>query len=132
MNIFYSSEKNIPLYQLKNLYDSVNWSSGKYPDKLTRAIANYSTVYTAWNGDTLVGLISVMDDGELNAYIHYLLVRPDYQRMGIGSTLVKMVKKQYYSYINLILVSYKSAVPFYMKLGFKGDNESQALYFTSQ
>ena len=45
---------------------------------------NYSTVYSAWDGEKLVGLISVMDDGIMTAHIHYLLVDPDYQYNGIG------------------------------------------------
>ncbi len=48
---------------------------------------NYSTVYSAWDGEKLVGLISVMDDGIMTAYIHYLLVDPDYQYNGIGKRI---------------------------------------------
>jgi len=74
--------------QLEDLFLSVEWSSGHYPDKLAIAMQNYETVYTAWNGDTLVGLISAMDDGIMTAYIHYLLVRPEYQGKGIGQQLI--------------------------------------------
>ena len=65
---------------------------------------NYSTVYSAWDGEKLVGLISVMDDGIMTAYIHYLLVDPDYQYNGIGKELIERVLKTYQS-LSLIHIS---------------------------
>ncbi len=47
-------------------------------------LKNFETVYTDWDNDKLIGLICAMDDGIMTAYIHYLLVNPDYQNMGIG------------------------------------------------
>ena len=49
---------------LKDLFLSVGWSSGHFPDKLAIAMKNFETVYSAWDGDELVGLISAMDDGK--------------------------------------------------------------------
>ena len=60
--------------ELQALFLSVDWSSGHFPDRLVIAMKNYETVYTAWDGDKLIGLISAMDDGGMNAYVHYLLV----------------------------------------------------------
>ena len=47
-------------------------------------------VITAWDGDKLVGLIRGLDDGEMVAFLHYLLVRPEYQGMGIAKHLLLM------------------------------------------
>ena len=44
---------------LESLFLSVEWSSGHYPDKLVVAMRNFKTVYTAWDGDILVGLIAL-------------------------------------------------------------------------
>ena len=52
---------------------------------------NFDTVFSAWDGGRLVGMICAMDDGVMNAYIHYLLVEPEYQGKGVGRTLVEMV-----------------------------------------
>ena len=79
--------------QLEDLFLSVEWSSGHYPDKLAVAMQNYETVFTAWDDDKLVGLISAMDDGIMTAYIHYLLVRPEYQGKGIGKQLLECAKE---------------------------------------
>ena len=82
-------EQQLSGKELEELFLSVEWSSGHYPDKLEIAMKNYPTVYTAWDGDKLVGLLSAMDDGVMTAYIHYLLVRPDYQGKGVGEQLLE-------------------------------------------
>ena len=64
------------LYIKTDLFLSVDWSSGHFPDKLVLAMKNFETVYSAWNNNELVGLICVMDDGVMTAYVHYLLVKP--------------------------------------------------------
>ena len=73
----------------------MEWSSGHYPGKLQAAIRHFETVYTAWDGDTLAGPVCAMDDGAMTAYIHYLLVRPEYQHTGIGTHLVELMKDRY-------------------------------------
>lgn len=82
MTITYKDTKEFNAQELQDLFLSVHWSSGYHPEKLVIAMQNYSTVYSAWDGEKLVGLISVMDDGIMTAYIHYLLVDPDYQYIG--------------------------------------------------
>ena len=78
--------------QLERLFLSVEWSSGHFPDKLVTAMKNLETVISAWDGNKLVGMICAMDDGIMTAYVHYLLVDPDYHGQTIGRTLVEMVK----------------------------------------
>ena len=98
---------------------SVAWSSGHYPDKLVIAMKNYETVYTAWDGKKLVGLICAMDDGIMTAYIHYLLVNPEYQHAGIGKKLVEKVKNTYKDYLRIVLVAYNDEIGFYESCGFE-------------
>ena len=87
--------------ELEHLFLSVNWSSGHFPDKLVVAMKNYETVFSAWDNDALVGLICAMDDGIMNAYVHYLLVNPAFQGQGIGRRLVDMVKDKYKGYLRM-------------------------------
>ena len=79
MDIGYRDTKDLNENDLKDLFLSVNWSSGHYPEKLALAMKNSGSVFTAWDGDRLIGLINALDDGIMTAYIHYLLVDPDYQ-----------------------------------------------------
>ena len=57
----------------------VRWVSGKYPDRPYRALMGSSTVFTAWDGDRLAGLVRVLDDSAMMAYMHYVVVDPAYQ-----------------------------------------------------
>ncbi len=105
--------------ELERLFLSVNWSSGHFPDKLVEAMKNYKAVYSAWDGDKLVGLICAMDDGIMNAYVHYLLVDPEYHGQSIGRILVEKTKEHYKDYMRICVIAYDTAVQFYEKCGFE-------------
>lgn len=118
--IEYSEEKIFTVEQVQKLFLSVGWVSGEYPTRLYKALMNSSTVISAWDGDRLVGLIRVLDDSELVAYMHYVLVHPDYHGQGIAGHMVELVKEKYknYLYIELMPEERKNAV-FYEKHGFQ-------------
>ena len=117
--------------ELERLFLSVNWSSGHFPDKLVAAMKNYETVFTAWDNDALVGLICAMDDGIMNAYVHYLLVDPAFQRRGIGRRLVDMVKDKYKDYMRVVVVAYDDELHFYENCGFEKKADASAMCITS-
>ena len=54
---------------------------------------NSSTVVTAWDGDRLAGLVRVLDDSEMVAYMHYVLVHPAYQGRGLLEKWWKWLRK---------------------------------------
>ena len=74
MGITYTDEKKFTKEQTQQLFRSVGWVSGKYPERLYKALMGSSTVFSAWDGDRLVGLVRVLDDTEMVAYMHYVLV----------------------------------------------------------
>ena len=118
-NITYKSTHDFTPEQLEELFLSVEWSSGHYPEKLALAMKNFKTVYSAWDNDKLVGMICAMDDGVMNAYIHYLLLRPEYQGKGIGKALTEMMKEHYKDYLRVIIIAYNEEAGFYENCGFK-------------
>ena len=61
MTITYTEEKKFTPQQVADLFLSVRWVVGKYPDRLHKALINSSRVISAWDGDRLVSLIRVMD-----------------------------------------------------------------------
>ena len=80
---------------------------------------NSSTVLTVWDNEKLVGLTRVLDDTEMLAQIHYVLVHPDYQGNGIAGKMVEYIKKKYKTYLYIeAMPEEKSNVPFYTKHGF--------------
>jgi GNAT superfamily N-acetyltransferase len=128
MNIEYTEVCVFSCETLQDLFLSVGWDSGKYPDKLVFAMKNYGTVFSAWDGDKLVGLIASMDDGVMTAYIHYLLVNPDYQHHGIGKRLIELTKENYRDFLTVVLIAYNMALPFYEICGFKKEDGAIPMY----
>ncbi|SMP55755.1 GNAT family N-acetyltransferase [Fibrobacter sp. UWB10] len=131
MNIEYKDIHDFSEQDLKNLFLSVEWSSGHFPDKLVIAMKNFKTVISAWDGDKLVGMICAMDDGIMNAYVHYLLVRPEYQGQSIGKELVERVKEIYKDYLRVVVVAYNEELAFYEHCGFKKADDASAMFITS-
>lgn len=129
--IRYKNVRDFDREELQDLFLSVDWASGDYPDKLVVAMRNYPMVCSAWDGNRLVGLVSVMDDSVMTAYVHYLLVRPEYQHRGIGRQLVERVKERYADYLRIVLVSYDAGTAFYESCGFRKAEGSVPMYLTT-
>ena len=130
MEIVYKNTHHFSKKQLQELFLSVEWSSGNFPEKLVTAMKNFDTVYSAWDGEELVGLISAMDDGIMNAYVHYLLVKPDYQLKGIGKGLVERVKNHYKDYLKIVVITLNENARFYEYCGFEKQEDKRALFIT--
>lgn len=122
--IVYSDKRDFSADDLVRLFQSVNWLSANYPDRLKKALDNCETVFTAWDDGKLVGLINAIDDGELTAYAHYLCVDPEYQGMGIGRTLLGRLKEKYRDYLYIILIAEnEELVKYYRANGFEQMDE---------
>ena len=131
MEIRYSDTHEFDEEELKDLFLSVEWSSGHFPDKLKIAMKNFKTVYSAWDNDKLVGMVCAMDDGIMNCYVHYLLVNPKYQDMKIGRELVNMIKEHYKDYLRIAVIAYNGELHFYENCGFKMAEEASPMFITS-
>lgn len=126
--ITYTDKKQFTQADVQDLFLSVGWISGQYPTRLYKALMHSSTVFTAWDGERLVGLARLLDDSELLAYLHCLLVHPDYQGQGIAGQLVTRVKEKYkdYLYIELMPEERKNAA-FYTRHGFQVMEDGAAM-----
>ena len=131
MPITYHTKKTFTPMELESLFLSVEWSSGHYPDKLAAAMQGSATVISAYDGDRLVGLINALDDGVMTAYIHYLLVSPDYQSQGIGRELVHRMTATYADYLRIVLVAYEEETAFYQQCGFTRGESACPMFITS-
>ncbi len=131
MSVEYKDTHDFSREELERLFLSVEWSSGHYPDKLVIAMKNYDTVYSAWDGEKLIGMICAMDDGIMTAYIHYLLVDPEHQGQNIGRTLVEMAREHYRNYLRIALIAYDKELSFYEKCGFEKSMDSSPMFITS-
>ena len=131
MAITYKDTHTFTEKELEELFLSVDWSSGHYPKKLVIAMKNFKTVYSAWDDEKLVGMICAMDDGIMNAYVHYLLVNPEYHGQKIGRALVDMVKKHYEDYLRIAVIAYDNEAHFYENCGFEKSSDASPMFITS-
>lgn len=110
------------LEQVLSLYQDVGWTAyTKAPHVLWEGLKCSLKVWTAWQGDQLVGLARVVGDGKTIVYLQDLLVLETYQRQGVGSSLLELVVATYRSVRQIILLSDDTAESgqFYEKNGFK-------------
>jgi len=131
MNIEYKEIHEFTSEQLEDLFLSVEWSSGHYPDMLVEAMKNLKTVFSAWDGDKLIGMICAMDDGIMNAYVHYLLVNPQYHGKTVGRTLVAKMKDYYKDYLRVAVIAYDDELHFYEQCGFVKSTDASPMFITS-
>ena len=117
--IKYTEEKAFTQDQVQELFKSVGWISAEYPQRLHKALMNSQTVLTAWDGERLVGLARVLDDSELVAFVHYVLVHPEYQGQKIAGNMVEYIRDKYKNYLYIEGMPEDSKnVAFYERHGF--------------
>ncbi len=133
LNIQYRESKSFEIQELYKLFKSVNWLSANHPERLQKAISGSSTVISAWDNGKLVALINAIDDGEMTAYVHYLLVHPEYQRHGIAAHLINCIKEKYKDFLYLIIIPDDvKNVTLYEKFGFRVMAGSTPMYVFNQ
>lgn len=120
-SFLYKYETDVDKEQLVNLFKSVGWKTAEYPNRLYNAIKNSKYVMTVWKENNLVGLISAITDGYINVFITYLLVNPDYQKMGLGKIMMYNFIKEFEGFGRRILTTELDKEEYYKKFGFNID-----------
>ena len=89
--------KRIPCRDdLLKLYADAGWTAyTDHLDQLERGVARSLAVYTAWEGETLIGLLRAVGDGETILYLQDLLVSSSHRRRGIGRELLERMTVDY-------------------------------------
>ncbi len=126
--IEYQYTKNFDEKQIEDLFQSVGWFSGNFPQKIKQALYHSSRVISAWDGEKLIGLIRGLDDGIWQATIDCLLVNPQYQGIGVASSLLERLLVDYKDFLYVDVVpDEKKNVEFYLKHGFEIMSEGTPL-----
>ncbi|MGI6094685.1 MAG: GNAT family N-acetyltransferase [Lachnospiraceae bacterium] len=133
MNIEYTEEKKFSVQDVQDLFLSVGWVSGRYPQRLYKALQNSPTVITAWSGEKLVGLVRLLDDTEMVAFVNYVLVHPDYQGNGIARKMMEKAVEKYkdFLYIEVMPEESKNRL-FYQKFGFQVIEDGLAMQICNE
>lgn len=111
-------EKDIDENQLVNLFQSVGWKTAEYPNRLQKAIKNSDYIMTIWQKEELIGLISAITDGYINVFITYLLVKPKYQKRGLGKKMMNDFLEKFDGFGRRILTTESDKEGYYQKFGF--------------
>ena len=126
--LFFSTDRQIDLYELEELCHSVGWARRPL-HKVRKALANSFLVVSLWEDHgsqlRLVGFSRATSDHAFNATIWDVAVRPSFQGKGLGKALmdymVRQLRKQDIS--NITLFADPHVVQFYQNMGFVPDPE---------
>ena len=66
---------------------------GDYDTERTQAALSKTLNITAYDGERLVGCLRILTDGYFFGTITELLVLPEYQKQGVGSSLLELAKE---------------------------------------
>lgn len=117
MNIEY--RVNIPLDtdQIISVYESsgIRRPTGD-KDRIRKMFEHANLIVSAWDDGTLVGISRALTDFSYCCYLSDLAVRKEYQRKGIGRTLLRLTKEQAGHQSMLLLLSAPEAMEYYPKL----------------
>lgn len=106
--------------EVLEIYKSVGWTIyASDPEKLRRAFENSLCVLAAYEGDTLVGILRAVGDGETVVFLQDILVRPDKQGQGIGRKLMAEFFRKYshVRQVQLLTDDTPATVGFYRAVG---------------
>lgn len=110
------------------LYRANHWSSAEKPDSLMAALAGSHGLFTAWEGERLLGLGNALSDGHLVVYYPHLLVHPDAQGRGVGSALLRAMTARYAGFHQHVIMADGDATGFYEKLGFSPAGRTRSMW----
>ena len=119
--------------QFIELWETV-WGDGPTLEQTELAMKHTLFRVSIWDDDKIVAMARMNGDMGLNYYIKDVVVRPEYQKRGIGRMLINELLK----FINdngvkgtdvfVELCAVPDKIPFYEKFGFEA-NEAQRLKF---
>lgn len=132
MNIIISEYIEYNHNEIINLYESVGWVNYiEYPQRLRKAYKNSLCVLAAYKDTELVGILRAVGDNATILFIQDIIVLPKYQRMGIGTKLIKSAMEKYKDVyqIELLTDDTEKTISFYKSVGLTPTNEIGALSF---
>ncbi|MCI5856039.1 MAG: GNAT family N-acetyltransferase [Agathobacter sp.] len=118
--------------EIINLYESVGWVNYvEHPERLREGYKNSLCVLAAYKDTELAGILRTVGDNATILFIQDIIVLPKYQRMGIGTKLIKSAMEKYKDVyqIELLTDDTEKTISFYKSVGLTPTNEIGALSF---
>nr|YP_009297806.1 GCN5-like N-acetyltransferase [Kumanoa americana]AOM67540.1 GCN5-like N-acetyltransferase [Kumanoa americana] len=123
VDIYLSTKKDINLYDLEKLCDSVGWVRRPFR-KVKTAIEHSFLIISLFhvqnNSNVLIGFARATSDHAFNATIWDVVIHPDFQGKGLGKTLMVQIIQHLRSadITTITLFADPQVVTFYKNLGF--------------
>ena len=121
MNITYTN--TVSAEDCNMLRDAAGWGK-RHPDQIEAGLRNSAFIVSAKNGERTVGMARLVSDGGYVALIVDVLVLPEYQRRGIGKSMMEKLMEYIHSNlkdgycIQVDLMAAKGKESFYEAFGF--------------
>jgi ribosomal protein S18 acetylase RimI-like enzyme len=126
--IDYEEHGEIGVPELKPFFKG--WRSPPSEEVRARMLAGSAIVVTARDGGRLVGFVTAITDGVMNAYISLAEVLDEYQGRGVGSEMMKIVIRRLKGHYCIALLTDPDKDGFYSKLGFSQIHGMHIMDFT--
>lgn len=125
-DIYISTGKNVNLYELEQLCDSVGWV--RRPLKKVKTAIEHSFIticlfYQYKDKRKLIGFARATSDKVFNATIWDVVIHPDFQGKGLGRALMDQIilHLRYADISTITLFADPQVISFYRNLGFMTD-----------
>lgn len=115
------------IHALVNLYASVGWH-GHTPENITTIYKQSTHILLAYHDEVLIGCGRALSDGVFNAAIYDVVVRPTYQRQGVGQRIVTHLVRDIGEVSCIHLISTLGNEAFYAQCGFRKLTTGMAIY----
>ena len=112
--------------EILRLYRSAGWTAyTDQPEVLRKGFENSMLTLAAYEGNQLLGIIRAVGDGHTIVFVQDILVFPEHQRKGIGSTLLQAILDRYshVRQIELATDNTPKTIAFYKSMGFREMSE---------
>ena len=87
--------------------------------RIQKMLDNSNLIITAWNGIELIGIARSVTDFSYCCYLSDLAVKKEYQKSGVGKTLIELTQQAIGEQTMLLLLSSNPAMKYYPKIGFE-------------
>ncbi|MFD2114406.1 GNAT family N-acetyltransferase [Paenibacillus yanchengensis] len=119
MNVIYKASKDISVVDVIQVFRN----SGivrpiDQPERIQAMLDHADILLTAWTGNRMIGVARAITDWSYCCYLSDLAVDKDFQKLGIGKSLIYKVQEEIGDEVSLILLAAPNAMTYYPKVGF--------------
>lgn len=86
--------------------------------RMKNILDNSNLIVTAWDGIELIGIARSITDYHYCCYLSDLAVKKEYQKVGIGKSLIEITQNTIGDQTMLILIATNTTMDYYQKTGF--------------